>query len=313
MALSPCPECQKDVSDKAPTCPHCGVPLRAGRASRRKLATIAGVVLVAALAAGALALALRRPDYAMVERLRAEQDAQGTHAEHVRQRFFRLYSENPRNAMYIYLWARCVDDPQKQLDLASEGIRADPHFSWSYNMASRALARLNRIPEAYDEAVKGAALDPGNMQLANKQKALKLMMDHKLTDQAAPAPNAYSSYESKEAFERGAVRYHGLFRPLAGGFDRADLQAMEKSRLADYKGSVPDAVQGFMVCANPFADACTRTYVPRDARFKTVWMHPSTEVRSLHEHQLIAVAGSVVTNGKGENILLADAVTVEAE
>lgn len=26
MALRPCPECGKEVSDKAPTCPHCGAP-----------------------------------------------------------------------------------------------------------------------------------------------------------------------------------------------------------------------------------------------------------------------------------------------
>lgn len=27
MALISCPECGKDVSDKAPTCPNCGVPI----------------------------------------------------------------------------------------------------------------------------------------------------------------------------------------------------------------------------------------------------------------------------------------------
>ncbi len=27
MALIPCPECQKDVSTRAPACPHCGCPL----------------------------------------------------------------------------------------------------------------------------------------------------------------------------------------------------------------------------------------------------------------------------------------------
>ena len=27
MALIKCPECHKEISDKAPTCPHCGCPL----------------------------------------------------------------------------------------------------------------------------------------------------------------------------------------------------------------------------------------------------------------------------------------------
>ncbi len=27
MALMPCPECEKEVSDKAPTCPNCGTPI----------------------------------------------------------------------------------------------------------------------------------------------------------------------------------------------------------------------------------------------------------------------------------------------
>ena len=28
MALIKCPECKKEVSDKAEVCPHCGYPLR---------------------------------------------------------------------------------------------------------------------------------------------------------------------------------------------------------------------------------------------------------------------------------------------
>lgn len=27
MALIKCPECEKEISDKAPACPHCGCPL----------------------------------------------------------------------------------------------------------------------------------------------------------------------------------------------------------------------------------------------------------------------------------------------
>lgn len=28
MALIKCPECGKEISDKAPACPNCGIPLR---------------------------------------------------------------------------------------------------------------------------------------------------------------------------------------------------------------------------------------------------------------------------------------------
>ena len=274
---------------------------------------IASGVALVVLAGGGLALTLRETDYSRVEQLRGEQDAEGgARTEHVRQRFFRLYKKHPDNAMYIYLWARCVDEAPRQLELAQQGIRADPRFSWNYNLAARVLARLGRVPEAYDQAVKGAALDPGNMQLADKLRALKLILDHKLGDQARPTPTAYSSYESKEALDKGAVHYQGLFHGAVRAPDRADLQAIPQGRLPEYKGPLTDAVRGFVLCANPFADACIRVYVPRDARFKAVWPPPGADVGALKDLQLVSVAGAVVTNAKGENILLADAVTVEA-
>jgi len=323
MALLPCPECKKEVSDKAPACPHCGFPLQsppraasatsAPGAARRSL--VGGAVLVAVLAAVGTALALRqdsKDSYTRVEQYRADQDAQGTHDEHVRQRFYRLYETHPHNAMYIYLWARCVDDAAKQLDLANEGIRADPGFSWNYNMAARALARMNRVPDAYEQATKGAALDPGNLELTNKKAALKLIIDRKLVEQSKPAPSAYTTYDSKENFDKGAVKYSGLFRSAMRSPDPSDLQAIAKTRLPDYKGPISEAVRGLVVCANPFADACIRVYVPRDGRFKTAWQPSETDVGTLREHELVRAAGAVVTNGKGENILLADAVTVES-
>ena len=312
MALLPCPECQKDVSDKAIACPHCGMPIRSPGTSwaRRMRPTLLGVAIVtAALVVGAWVM-LRRSDYARVEELRAEQDATGTRNEHVRQRFFRLYKEHPKNAMYAYLWGRCVDDAAKQLELAEEGIAADPHFSWNYNIGARALARLHRVPQAYDYAVKGSALDPANMQLADKRDALKLILDHKLDDQPRPAPTAYTTYDSKENFEKGAVRYKGLFHGLVRSPERADLQAIERARLSGAKAPVSEAIRGFVVCANSFADACVRVFVPNDARFGTSWPAAGVDVGGLRENQLVAVAGAVIANGRGDNILLADAVTL---
>jgi hypothetical protein len=298
MALLPCPECKKDVSDKAPTCPHCGYPLMARGSGRGRMTLVVAVVLVAAALVGAgVAMAHRGGDYSRVEQLRAEQDADGTHDEHVRQRFFRLYEANPGNAMYIYLWSRCVDDAAKQLELAQQGMKADPSFSWNYNMASRALARLNRLPEAYDQAVKGAALDPGNLELANKLTTQKLIIDHKLAEKPRPVDGV-------------AAKYEGLFRSPVRSPDGADLQAIEKTRLPDSK-DVSEGIRGFVVCANPYADSCIRAYVPRDDRYKMAWPHPSTDVGALREHQLLTVTGTMVTNAKGEPILLADVVTVE--
>ncbi len=300
MALHPCPECQKDVSDKAPSCPHCGVPLPAPVPRNRRIAQIVGVALLVGIAGGGVTLALRESDYSRVEQLRAEQDASGgTHSEHVRQRFYRLYKKHPESAMYIYLWARCVEEADKQLELAQEGIRADARFSWNYNIAARALARLGRVAEAYDQAVKGAALDPGNMQLADKQRSLKLILDHKLVDQAKPVVGS-------------PLHYQGLFHGSIRSPDHADLQAIEKARLPDYKGPVSEAVRGFTVCANPFADTCIRAFVPRDARFKATWPHPDADVGALKDLQLVTVAGTVVTGARGEGILLADSLTVEA-
>ncbi len=304
MAIHACAECQRDVSDKAIACPHCGLPLQpapAPAAQRAMVPRVAGGVLLLAVAAASLAFLLRGPDYSRVEQLRAEQDADGTHDQNVRQRFYRLYKAHPESAMYIYLWSRCVDDAAEQLKLAEEGIHADPRFSWNYNMASRALARLNRVPEAYDLAVKGVALDPGNMQLAEKQRSLKLILDHKLADESRPS-----------ASDKGSLRYQGLFKSVIRAPEHSDIQAVETSRLADYKSPAADAVHGFVVCANPFADSCVRAYVPRDGRLKGTWPPPDIDVTTTKEHQLVTVVGAPVTNSKGETILLADSVTVGA-
>ena len=247
MALQKCAECQREVSDKALACPHCGMPLPGaatkGSAQRVTLAAITAIAVLVVAGGAALAMAMRPSDYSRVEQLRAEQDVDGTHDEHVRQRFFRLYKAHPQNAMYIYLWARCVDDAGEQLKLADEGIHADPRFSWNYNIAARALARQNRLAEAYEQAKKGLALDPGNLELAQKQTSLKTIIDHKLAEESRPAPSG------------GPVRYEGLFRSPIKSPDRSDLQAIEASRLPDNKSPLAEALRGFVVCANPFAGA----------------------------------------------------------
>jgi hypothetical protein len=309
MTVSACPECQKEVSDQASVCPHCGAP-RAGSVAATKGKWLVAGALALGVAASVTVVALRhRSDYTRVEQLRAEQDAQGTHTEHVRQRFFRLHKEHPRDAMYAYLWARCVEDADQQLALAEEGIRDDPAFSWSYNMAARALARKNRVADALVQADKGATLDPGNMQLVTKQRALKLILDQKLLDQPKPAPNGYVAFEGKEALDRAGARYRGLFRTRIRSLDRGDVGAIAKARLADAKGAVGEGLEAFLVCTNPFADACVRVFVPRDARFKS-WPRPAGDLGSAKEHQLVTLAGAVVPGARGEPIFLADGFTV---
>jgi polyisoprenoid-binding protein YceI len=154
------------------------------------------MTLVAAAAAGSLALsgtalivALQRPDHSRVAELRSQQDVEGTRNDQVRRRFRRLYQAHPRDAMYIYLWSRCVDDAAAQLALAEQGIRVDPKFSWNYEVAARALARLGRIAEAYDRAATGAALDPGNEELAEQQESLKRTLDRELLGRGAADDN----------------------------------------------------------------------------------------------------------------------------
>jgi hypothetical protein len=300
MALVPCPECKKDISDKAAACPQCGMPLARTAAPRgrgRALAWPAAVGIALLMVAVGTVLAQRPSDYERVEALRIEQEEQGTRSDEVRQRFFRLYKEHPKDAVYVYLWARSVDDASQQLALAQEGMRVDPRFSWNYNLAARDLARLDRVPEAYDTAVKGAALDPASMPLAEKVQELKLMMDHHL--------------ESQPKLQPGGGRYEGLFHGVIRNPSASDLRAIEKSRLPDHKGPLSDVVQGFLLCKNHFADACVHVYVPDDARFEPAWPHPAVDVAGLKESRLLQVTGAVVPDGRGENILLADAVTVE--
>ena len=262
---------------------------------------VAWVIPLLCFGAGVAVALLWRPSappYALVEQLRGEQDADGTHTERVRQRFYRLYKEHPRSAMYAYLWARCVDDPAKQLELAQQGIAADPRFSWNYNMAARALARLNRVPEAYDQARRGTAIDPGNLELAEKERALKAMIDRKLPEEAIPADGP-------------AQRYVGLFRGGVRSPDASDVQAIEKVHQPDDAGPAADAVRGFVVCANPYADSCLRGYVPRGTRFKNAWPGIPVDVGAIHDHDVVDVHGTVVTNSRGERLLVADSVTVE--
>lgn len=40
MALITCPDCQKQISDQAPTCPNCGRPIAATHANEKKVQTI---------------------------------------------------------------------------------------------------------------------------------------------------------------------------------------------------------------------------------------------------------------------------------
>lgn len=42
MALVKCQECGKDVSDKAPVCPHCGAPVDEGAVSPKKAQSLKG-------------------------------------------------------------------------------------------------------------------------------------------------------------------------------------------------------------------------------------------------------------------------------
>jgi len=37
MALIECPDCQKEVSDSAPSCPNCGAPISQGAESNRRM------------------------------------------------------------------------------------------------------------------------------------------------------------------------------------------------------------------------------------------------------------------------------------
>lgn len=53
MSLIECPECKREISDKAAVCPHCGCPA-AGKVKKLVRSKILRGVLIAVLAAGAL-------------------------------------------------------------------------------------------------------------------------------------------------------------------------------------------------------------------------------------------------------------------
>lgn len=51
MALISCPECRRDVSDKAPACPHCGYPVGGQARPQREMDSSVIVPWVARLVA----------------------------------------------------------------------------------------------------------------------------------------------------------------------------------------------------------------------------------------------------------------------
>lgn len=55
MALIECPECNKQVSETAKTCPHCGYKLNADKIKRRNK-TILWVILICILVAAAIGI-----------------------------------------------------------------------------------------------------------------------------------------------------------------------------------------------------------------------------------------------------------------
>ncbi len=66
MALITCPECGKEVSDRAASCPHCGCPLETASAgavpaaSKKKLALFVCAAVVAVAAVVAITLSIKR-------------------------------------------------------------------------------------------------------------------------------------------------------------------------------------------------------------------------------------------------------------
>lgn len=49
MALKHCSECGENVSDRAPACPHCGIPMRAAEVPAWRYIWLALVLLVVAV------------------------------------------------------------------------------------------------------------------------------------------------------------------------------------------------------------------------------------------------------------------------
>jgi hypothetical protein len=54
MALIACPECARQISDKAPVCPGCGVPLSAATGSRWTFGKVAGTWIAASALEGVI-------------------------------------------------------------------------------------------------------------------------------------------------------------------------------------------------------------------------------------------------------------------
>jgi hypothetical protein len=180
MALFACPECRQDVSDQAVACPHCGMPLVLGRGhspratsrpERRPTLVVLAAAASVALSGAALIVALR-----------------ATRHDPVQRSVLQLDQAHPPDAMGDRLALRAAS-AAKRIEPAEKGIRVAPSSSGSYQVAVRAPAPLDRIPEADDQAATGAALDPGDQELAEERPSPWRTPDGKRDDRARSVPN----------------------------------------------------------------------------------------------------------------------------
>ncbi len=235
MALHRCAECQKEVSDKALACPHCGTPqggspsLARGRGKRMAL-------IAAGAVAGRSSAASRRRWCSFAPTTRGSKSSADSKTQRGRTKSTRANASSARTKRTRA--TRCTSTSGHAASTTRPSNRGWPRRGCARTRSSpgtttwrRGRSRQNRVPEAYAIAQKGAEIDPGNLELAGKRIALKTMLDHKLPGEVRPAPNGYIRFTDKENVAKSAVHYQGLFRSFVRSPDRADFQAIEASRL----------------------------------------------------------------------------------
>ena len=119
MALIQCPECGKEVSDKALACPNCGNPIAAPappkRRSHKKAILVVCIVLVLCLAAGGVWAALELPMRITAKKLQ--------------QKWAYPYTEKP------FIWLTFDKEGRATIESEAAGVRLEP-YSTPYEILS---------------------------------------------------------------------------------------------------------------------------------------------------------------------------------
>lgn len=117
-----------------------------------------------------------------VEKMREEQDARLSSDGHavVEADYYKAYEAHPDDPAALYLYARLVEDTDKQAELAKTLTSKNPSFAWGHFLVRSVLQQQGDYAAALGELKKAASLAPDSkfLQTALIEEADQLVVVH---------------------------------------------------------------------------------------------------------------------------------------